>query len=492
MAGRALTRRTVSLLLLVTAALTLVPAIQTVAQALTPTASVRDHGAKGDGSTNDTVAIQRANNAVAAQGGGVVHFPPGTYVAQNLRQDSNVEFRGTPGATLKHPNGISGYNIVEGRVNKKRGWVVEGSPFVTMSDTKGVLPGAIVGIRGAGGASSVQTSTLSAAIMAGSMSLTVADASGWGVATSYILIDNEILSYNNPSGSSLRNLGRARLGTKAAAHAKGARVSLLQVLYARVVSVGGDWIQLDRVAVQGVKGADVYAGSINMTVRGLAFDGNRKSYGAVKNPFPLLYDLARWVHIDGNTIYNGDHGAISMDKGTSDSLVENNVLADNGDTAKTLGSAVWLFRGASDNTVRGNTILGDSNHGVIVDDRSERSTEWDGTSDRNFILANRIDIPAVPGNSAIYVIGSNRNVVESNDIRSTVYGIAVTRSTQGTRPGAASANVVRTNQLTGVQTGLFVTGSDNWFERNTLTLISEPIVDLGIGNRFIENLLVAS
>ena len=37
--------------------------------------NVRDHGAKGDGTTDDTVAIQAAVNASA----GVVHFPPGTY-----------------------------------------------------------------------------------------------------------------------------------------------------------------------------------------------------------------------------------------------------------------------------------------------------------------------------------------------------------------------------------------------------------------------------
>lgn len=478
--------------LLVVAALTVPPAIQSVAQELAPTANVRDHGAKGDGKTNDSVAIQRANNAVAAKGGGVVYFPAGTYLAQNLRQDSNVEFQGSPGATIKHPNGTSGYNILEGRVSKKRGWLVEGSPIVDMSNTTGVRPGALVGIRAAGGASAVQTSTLSSALMAGSTSASVADGSGWGRATSYILIDNEIISYNSPYKNTLRNLGRARLGTKAVAHPKGARVALLQVLYARVVSVGPDWIQLDRVAVQSAKGADVYVGSINMTVRGLAFDGNRKPSGSTKNPFPLLYDLARWVHIEGNTIFKGDHGAISLDKGTSDSLVENNLITDNGDVSKTLGAGVWLFRGASGNTVRGNTITGASNHGVIADDRSEKSTEWDAASDGNFILSNRIDIPSLPDNRSVYVIGSNSNVVESNDVRSTEYGIAVTRSTQGNRPGQALDNVVRTNQLAGHKTGLFVTGSDNWFERNTLTVISEPILDLGDGNQFIENLLVGS
>ena len=42
--------------------------------------NVKAYGAKGDGSTNDTAAIQNAVNAANSSGGGVVYFPPGTYV----------------------------------------------------------------------------------------------------------------------------------------------------------------------------------------------------------------------------------------------------------------------------------------------------------------------------------------------------------------------------------------------------------------------------
>lgn len=41
--------------------------------------SVKDFGAKGDGTTSDGVAIQSAINACFAAGGGVVYFPPGKY-----------------------------------------------------------------------------------------------------------------------------------------------------------------------------------------------------------------------------------------------------------------------------------------------------------------------------------------------------------------------------------------------------------------------------
>ena len=46
---------------------------------LEETISVKDFGAVGDGTTNDTTAIQNAINAVIAQGGGTLFFPAGTY-----------------------------------------------------------------------------------------------------------------------------------------------------------------------------------------------------------------------------------------------------------------------------------------------------------------------------------------------------------------------------------------------------------------------------
>lgn len=57
---------------------------QTTADARYPLKSnlgfnVRDYGAKGDGTTDDTTAVQNAINACSAAGGGTVAFPTGTY-----------------------------------------------------------------------------------------------------------------------------------------------------------------------------------------------------------------------------------------------------------------------------------------------------------------------------------------------------------------------------------------------------------------------------
>lgn len=43
---------------------------------------VKGHGAVGDGSTDDTAAVQRALDAAAAAGGGTVYFPVGKYLVK--------------------------------------------------------------------------------------------------------------------------------------------------------------------------------------------------------------------------------------------------------------------------------------------------------------------------------------------------------------------------------------------------------------------------
>jgi len=61
---------------------------------------VRTFGAKGDGVTKDTAALQKAIDAASAAGGGEVLVGPGTYVSGSLFLKSNVDFHVGPGATI--------------------------------------------------------------------------------------------------------------------------------------------------------------------------------------------------------------------------------------------------------------------------------------------------------------------------------------------------------------------------------------------------------
>jgi len=55
---------------------------------------VREYGARGDGATDDTAAIQRGIDTIADQGGGVLFFPPGTYNHDALQLRAGVILRG--------------------------------------------------------------------------------------------------------------------------------------------------------------------------------------------------------------------------------------------------------------------------------------------------------------------------------------------------------------------------------------------------------------
>jgi len=57
-------------------------------------------GAKGDGETLDTGAVNRAINAASQAGGGIVFFPAGKYLCYSIHLKSNITLQFTTGATI--------------------------------------------------------------------------------------------------------------------------------------------------------------------------------------------------------------------------------------------------------------------------------------------------------------------------------------------------------------------------------------------------------
>lgn len=72
--------------------------------------NVTEFGAKGDGSTYDTKAIQAAIDRAVGQGGGKVVVPPGVYLCGTIRLKSNVELHLREGAILKASERTEDYN----------------------------------------------------------------------------------------------------------------------------------------------------------------------------------------------------------------------------------------------------------------------------------------------------------------------------------------------------------------------------------------------
>ena len=77
------------------------------------TFDARAFGAKGDGATKDTKAIQSAIDAVACAGGGTVRIGAGTYLTGSLFLKSNVELFIDGDATLKGSPDREDYNAVD-------------------------------------------------------------------------------------------------------------------------------------------------------------------------------------------------------------------------------------------------------------------------------------------------------------------------------------------------------------------------------------------
>jgi len=83
------------------------------------TFNIRDYGAAGNGSTNDSAAIQKAIDAAAAAGGGTVEVPSGTYKSSNtIHLKSKVMIQLDSGSTIVGASG-TGYDKPESNSNDK-------------------------------------------------------------------------------------------------------------------------------------------------------------------------------------------------------------------------------------------------------------------------------------------------------------------------------------------------------------------------------------
>lgn len=83
-----------------------------------PSYNIKDFGAKGDGKTVDTKAINDAIEAAAKQGGGTVFFPAGTFLSYTIRLKSNIALYLDQGCTLLAADSSAGGRYDEPEPNE--------------------------------------------------------------------------------------------------------------------------------------------------------------------------------------------------------------------------------------------------------------------------------------------------------------------------------------------------------------------------------------
>lgn len=89
--------------------------VYTYAMAAAGFYNIKDYGAKGDGKTIDSPAINAAIEAAANNGGGTIYMPAGTYMSYSIRLKSNISLYLDHGAVLKAavPNENEHYDLPE-------------------------------------------------------------------------------------------------------------------------------------------------------------------------------------------------------------------------------------------------------------------------------------------------------------------------------------------------------------------------------------------
>lgn len=471
---------------------------------------VVDHGAVGDGTTDDTTAIQ---NAVDAANGVSLFFPNGTYrVTDSIRLPKNSVLNFAPGAII---------DATELRDTHQRLFQVYASPksstslnadaargdisvSVASGDEAAFAPGDYVRLR-----SERQRESASASDAEFHRVHSVSDGSikfmdGVLEQRGYATTDSAAVELANfvenivISGGTF--IGPANEGVTDTVN------GLETTLARRILIHGTEWLNWSDTCVAPEEshsimvanstfrqlgdspplnyGVNIRNGCQHVTVTNCYFEYCRN--GVTSGGASTGYGVSRYIVIDGNTFYGNRSAAIDSKSDTEMTTISDNVLSTRGDVGSTLDGINW--QGISVN-ITGNIIQGVRRTGINVESRVFSTGHYiikgnnishtidsgilvhaqnnSGADIGSLVISDNVmhDV-GTGGNNGLYVIarsdgGSMRNLtVSGNTIEMGSDSIAVWIRARGSNrigDGTITGNVIEGG---GTSTGIDVRASD--------------------------------
>ncbi|WP_261006539.1 BppU family phage baseplate upper protein [Staphylococcus haemolyticus] len=391
--------------------------------------NAEDFGASpnADWNTNKE-AIQKAIDEANALGGGTVSLSPGVYTVKGLEISSNVTINGD-GVTFKSPDGVAP-DIIKSRSYNTKSTVNDDMMSLTLADTTGLLKGAVIAIRGAGGVHYSQKTTLTDDIDAKQTTgIKLSDSYGF-ISSGHLFIENEIISYSGISNNELTGVVRGLFGTTSVAHTNGVTVGTAMRFYTEVSEINGNTVTVTDKIPLSLTDTDVTYGVINPKIQNIKFDGNRVRGGAPTEVHPIKFELTRYGLIENVTVQNGESGIMARN-GNFDLLIQNPVFIDCSVVENSFGSGGWLFRANRRCKYSNVTAIGKMWTGVYFDDRTSVGLEWDAPNydcvlDGLFTRQDRLY-----DNLGFAMVGGVRNVAKNCKISGPRTGFSCTSNSQG-------------------------------------------------------------
>ena len=320
--------------------------------------------------------IQAVNDALYLQkGGGKIQLPSGDFVLKGVLLDSNVKIQGN-NTNIRHPDNYD-VNIFETRTYSTTGNCAKDSFTVTVTDSSKFKVGSLIAVQGAGGLSRTQNTSLVDSISASdTTNLKLAVTSGF-LGAQILQIENELITCTGISDDgTLLGVQRGLLGTTAASHAADVQIGIAMRHVSEILAINDNTVTMVDAAKFSVTNANVLVGGQGCRVAGVNFYGERQLdvAGWRWSPFRMRLHRNGGLNYYAENCENGFNLEVSSD---NDINFRGKDLAKiSGSGGVTIGAGGWLFQQCHRNKIDAK-IIGDSNIGVYLDNKTNYGTEWD-------------------------------------------------------------------------------------------------------------------